>query len=287
MNTHLLSVLTSGGFTQQADGIYSGPLSFPNQMQEIERELRERVAACFFDNYLETIAKNHSMPVMDHEVDRFLKKMPEGALILDIGGCWGWHWRRLAKTRPDVGVIIIDFVKSNFSHALNILGPLVPEQVALLHADATLLPFSGNTSVFDGIWTVQTLQHIPDFTSAVKEAHRVLKPGGHFINYSLHITPFNKLIYKILGKPFYSEGMVKNSFYLARANNRQLKILEEVFEDNVNSRYSENFFHPDLKIVFSGREGNLLGLLDAMLGDSSFIGRRIARQRSFEVRKKY
>ena len=156
-----------------------------------------------------------------------------------------------------------------------------------MHADATLLPFSGNASVFDGIWTVQTLQHIPDFTSAVKEAHRVLKPGGHFINYSLHITPFNKLIYKMLGKPFYSEGMVMNSFYLARACNRQLKILEEVFEDNVNSRYSENFFHPDLKIVFSGREGNLLGRLDAMLGHTSFIGRRIARQRSFEVRKKY
>jgi ubiquinone/menaquinone biosynthesis C-methylase UbiE len=286
MNTRLLSVLTSAGFTQQADLIYSAPLPFQNQMQEDERELRERVAAFAYDNYLQTIARNHSIPVMDHEVDRFLKKMPEGACILDIGGCWGWHWRRLAETRPDIEVLIIDFVKSNLTHALNILGPLVPAQVALLHADATLLPFKGNAGVFDGIWTVQTFQHIPDFTSAVKEAHRVLKPGGHFINYSLNITPFNKFIYKILGKPFYSEGMVKKSFYLARANNRQLKILEEVFEANVNSRYSENFFHPDLKLVFSGREANLLGRLDAMLGGTSFIGRRIARQRSFDVRKK-
>jgi hypothetical protein len=27
---------------------------------------------------------------MDYEVDRYLTKIPQGGLILDIGGCWGW-----------------------------------------------------------------------------------------------------------------------------------------------------------------------------------------------------
>jgi ubiquinone/menaquinone biosynthesis C-methylase UbiE len=285
MNARLSSVLVNGSFTKQADGIYSTPINFQNQVQEDEREFRERVGAFAYDNYLETIAKNHSMPVMDQEVDRFLKKMPNGALILDIGGCWGWHWRLVAEARPDISIIIIDFVKNNLTHALNILGPLVGTQVALIHADATALPFLDDPGIFDGVWTVQTFQHIPDFTGAVKEAYRVLKPGGYFINYSLHITPFNKIVNKILRKPFYTNGMVNNSFYLSRASKTQLKIIETVFQGRVTSRYSENFFHPDLKFTFSGQPNNFIGRLDSMLSNAPFIGRWIARQRSFEVNK--
>ena len=61
-------------------------------------------------------------------------------------------------TRPDVGVLIVDFVRSNLPHARNILGDLVGGQVALMHADATALPFAVDSSFqdFDGVWTVQT-----------------------------------------------------------------------------------------------------------------------------------
>lgn len=106
--------------------------------------------------------------------------MPQGALILDVGGCWGWHWRRLSKTRPDVGVLIVDFVRANLVHAQNVLGELVGDQVALMHADATALPFIVDSRFkgFNGVWTVQTFQHIPAYDKAVAEAFRVLKGGG-------------------------------------------------------------------------------------------------------------
>ena len=83
-------------------------------------------------------------------------------------------------TRPDVGVLIVDFVRSNLPHARNILGDLVGGQVALMHADATALPFAVDSSFqdFDGVWTVQTFQHIPAYDKAVVEAYRVLKGGG-------------------------------------------------------------------------------------------------------------
>jgi ubiquinone/menaquinone biosynthesis C-methylase UbiE len=225
---------------------------------------------------------------MDHEVDRFLSRMPPGALILDIGGCWGWHWRRLATTRPDVGVLIIDFVRANLGHARNLLGSLVGMQGALMHADATALPFpdaDASATGFDGVWTVQVFQHIPDFARACREAHRVLKRGGHFANYSLHATPVNRAAYRLMGKPFHTQGMLKDQFYLTRANDSQRQIVAGIFRGKVTDRYTECLFHPDLRLILTGRAGSSIGQFDARLGDVALLGRWIARQRSVETIK--
>ena len=122
MHSRLSSLLDAGAFAFGPDGIYSAPMPSSASEQDAERSLRERVAARQQDNYLAAIAQSHSIPVMDHKVGRFLRNMPQGALILDIGGCWGWHWRGLAATRPDLGVLIIDFVRAN----------LIPAQLLLL-----------------------------------------------------------------------------------------------------------------------------------------------------------
>jgi ubiquinone/menaquinone biosynthesis C-methylase UbiE len=273
---------------QDCSGIYSAPRPTFSYAQRAEQLLRESVAARRYENYLADVAKNHSISVMDREVDRFLCEMPEDALILDIGGCWGWHWRRLAL-RPGVAVLIVDFVRSNLLHALNVLGPLVGTRVALMHADATALPLpeaDADSLGFDGVWTVQVFQHIPDFTLACREANRVLKPGGRFVCYSLHATPVNRLLYRLLGKTFHLEGMVKDgSFFLSRANDRQGRILADIFGGHVTDRYTECLFHPDLKLEFTGQIRNPIGRLDALLSELPWLGRWIARQRSFEATK--
>lgn len=287
MNKNLLSLISKEGIKQQPDGIYLATIPHTSLIQDEEKHLREKVASVSYQNYLETIGKNHSIPVMDYEIDKFLNKMPPGAVILDIGGCWGWHWRRIAETRPDVTVLIIDFVKSNLTHALNILKDLVGKQVLLMHADATHLPFNNNCEIFDGIWSVQTFQHIPDFKKAVTEAYRVLNRNGFFINYSLHNTPFNKFVYKILNKPFYSNGMITNSFFLARANNEQAALISKIFSNNVVSRYTEILFHPDLHFPFTGRINSIFGIVDArFLGGHSVVAKTFARQLSYEIYKK-
>jgi ubiquinone/menaquinone biosynthesis C-methylase UbiE len=273
-------------FVHDSQGIYRTSIPLSESDQKVEVMLRERVAAQEYISYLDAIARSHSIPVMDHEIDHFLGKMPNGALILDIGGCWGWHWRRLANTRPDVGVLIVDFVHANLGHAKNLLGPLVGTQVALLHADATALPFADSTTAsFDGVWTVQVFQHIPDFARACCEAKRVLKLGGHFANYSLHTTPLNKIVYKLLGKTFHTQGMVKNHYHLTRANDTQRQTVADIFQAEVKERYTEYLFHPDLKISFTGRFGSIFGELDVRLSHVPWLGRWIARQRSFEVIK--
>lgn len=199
----------------------------------------------------------------------------------------GWHWRRLAQTRPDVGVLIVDFVRSNLPHARNVLGDLVGRQVALMHADATALPFSvdENFAGFDGVWTVQTFQHIPDFDKAVSEAHRVLKRGGLFVNYSLNIQPPIRWLRKLLGRGYLVKGWVEGAFWLARASDEQKKCIEGVFGNAASERWSEILYSPEVRITVPGRQGKVLGKLDALLSNNvGFLG-WFARQRSYHCEK--
>lgn len=272
-----------------SDGIYFGtPSVSASADQTVEISLRERIAVKNYDNYLYEISNSHSIPVMDHEVDRFLLNISHDALILDIGGCWGWHWRRLAETRRDVGVVIIDFVRSNLTHAKNVLGDLVGRQVLLIHADATALPFvlDEGFSGFDGVWTVQTFQHIPDFNKAVLEVYRVLKvQSGLFANYSLNVQPPVRWLYRLFGRSYITEGNVPGAFWLARASEEQKSFIEAVFGCKVSERWSEILFSPELHFNVPGRAGSKFGQLDSFLSNNTGLLRCLARQHSFHCRK--
>ena len=87
MNLKLKNLLKSQSV--DADGFYSSPIAASHD-QVAEMALRKRVAARQYVNYLDAISCSHFIAVMDYEVDRYLTKIPQGGLILDIGGCWGW-----------------------------------------------------------------------------------------------------------------------------------------------------------------------------------------------------
>ena len=57
------------------NGIY-GYTAHSSPYQSAEITLRERIASARYDNYLDPISCNHSIAVMDQEVDRFLAKIP-------------------------------------------------------------------------------------------------------------------------------------------------------------------------------------------------------------------
>ncbi|AXR65038.1 class I SAM-dependent methyltransferase [Leptospira mayottensis] len=260
------------------DGIYSAEI--PSSEQEAELKMRSEVASKEYSDYYEVISKNHSIPVMDREIKKFLKKIKHNGIILDIGGCWGWHWRNIPKERPDVKVVVIDFLRENLNHAKIFLGNSIGKHVYLVHADATSLPFQDQ--IFDGVWTVQTFQHIPDFKKACNEAFRVLKKKGTFINYSLSSTPMNRIVYFLLRKKFHQEGKLEGSFFLNRASVTQKKILVDLYgKQNVMEGYSECFFHPDLRLTFSGRKNNFFGILDYYYSKIYWFNLLLARQKSF------
>jgi ubiquinone/menaquinone biosynthesis C-methylase UbiE len=269
------------GLRVDGDGIYGTPAR--NEAQSTEMELRERVAQQTYDDYLGTIARHHSVPVMDAEVRRFVEKIPEGGVICDVGGCWGWHWRHLAETRPDIQVVIVDFVKSNLHHARNVLGDAVNGNVWLVHGDACALEFS--VGVFDGYWSVQTLQHVPRFEIAIREAERVLKPGGAFACYSLNNSPLFSALYRMTGREYITDGEVAGQYHLRRADAAQARMIADVFESPVVCRYSEILFKPEFALSFIGKYGAWLGRLDACLSGETVLFAPLARQRSFHTRK--
>ena len=273
--SNILKNLTMGD-----DKIYSS--QFVNTSQEEEIKLRELVSSVVYDDYLKEIAKHHSISVMSKEVKLFLDLIPKDGIIVDVGGCWGWHWRLLSRQRSDITVFIVDFIRSSLISAIDVLGDMVNENVILVHGDATALPFPDNS--FNGLWTVQTLQHIPNFPLAVKEACRVLQKGGVFINYSLNNSRLVSLIYLLLGKKYHLKGVIPGSFYLARATEEQKKIISQIFHNDVKCRYTEMLFHPDLKLMF-GKEKSLIGRIDSMLSTNISLFSLIARQQSHFTNK--
>ncbi|MHB8108764.1 MAG: class I SAM-dependent methyltransferase [Syntrophorhabdaceae bacterium] len=264
-----------------ADGIHG--YAFTNVEQAVEMEMRERIAVRNCDQLLALIAEHHSIPVMDCEVARLLRQIPENGWIIDVGGCWGWHWRKLDQIRPDVKVFIVDFVRANLQHAKALLGDAVNRSVFLVHGDATDLKFPADS--FDCYWSVQALQHVVRFEKALNEARRVLKRGGIFTNYSLNEGAAIRWLYRIAGRPYVKRGWVEGSFWLSRASGEQKQMIESIFRTTVRERLSEILFKPELRASFPGREDSWLGRFDARLSnDNRFLG-ILARQRSFHCRK--
>ena len=146
-----------------------------------------------------------------------------------------------------------------------------------------MLPF--NESSFDLYWSVQALQHIRNFSKAVKESRRILKSGGIFMNYSVNVIGLYKIIYNIFNKTYHVKGKVPGFIYLERGSDTQRKLIQSIFNKKVKTRFTEILYHPELN-MWTGGENNLIGKLDSKLGGSNKLLKMIANQRSFEVVKR-
>ena len=279
MDIRLKQILKN--FEIDKDGIYGVP--FENGEQEDEIKLREREANQLYSDYLDEISNHHSIPVMDYEVKRALNLTPVNGIIVDVGGCWGWHWRNLEEERSDVSVIIVDFIHANLHHAKKVLGNLINNKVFLVCSDANKLLFPDNS--FDLYWSVQTLQHIPNFSCAVFESHRILKPKAAFLNYSLNNSVLVKCVYYFFGKHYHIEGNVPGAFYLSRANEQQKKHIKNIFHNSVKERYCEIFFQPDLKLKIGSKFRSIIGAIDSRISGSFFFLKWVARQKAFQTFK--
>jgi len=265
-------------FTLNTEGIYTNkPINNEEQTNEIL--IRTGETKNTYINYLEEIRTRYSVRVMDFEVKKFINKLPRNAVILDIGGGWGWHWRNIHLLRKDITVIIVDFIYENFFHAKNILRDLINKHIFLVHGDATKLDFCDK--LFDAVWTVQTFQHIPNYEKVINEAYRVTVDGGIFKNYSLNYLKIISAIFKLFDKKYINNEYIKNGFFLARASDEQKSIIERIYQNECVVEYSEILFKPELKLTFMGKETSLIGLLDSKLtGQNKFLS-LFARQASF------
>ena len=93
-----------------------------------------------------------------------------GARVLDIGGGSGVYASAIVRAAP-VSVVGLDISSSMIEQRQ--ADPLLTENVV---GDMEALPFQD--AGFDGAMFVACLHHVPDPLPALREARRVLRPGG-------------------------------------------------------------------------------------------------------------
>lgn len=91
------------------------------------------------------------------------------------------------------------------------------EKKADVHGSVLELPFKSNS--FDTVISLQVLEHVPEPKKMLKEAHRVLKNGGHLIltapmTWGLHEIPHDYYRYTRYGLKYLAESLEFELVYI-------------------------------------------------------------------------
>lgn len=118
--------------------------------------------------------RHFSVPVDDVESFTLdVTDLPEYITMLDIGPGTGSFLRRLAALRRRAALFAVDLSATAALAANGVSG------AEAVQGDACALPFGEST--FDAVFARHMLYHVADLPTALREAHRVTKPGGQFV----------------------------------------------------------------------------------------------------------
>ena len=108
-----------------------------------------------------------------------------GERIVDVGCGPGFYVAELiGQVGPAGSVVGVD--GSSASLAVAARRCEGHKNVAFHEADATALPLGDEE--FDAALSVQVLEYVPDVPAALREAHRVLRPGGRVVVWDVDWT---------------------------------------------------------------------------------------------------
>lgn len=142
--------------------------------------------------------------------------LPAGARVLEAGCGVGAQMALLLERFPGIHLTGIDLSAAQLAKARSLLrAPLEQGRVQLAQASVYALPFPD--AAFDAVLTFWVLEHLPDPEAALRELHRVIKPGGRIVctevfNSGLYAWPpqpamerywreFNRLQVELGGNP--------------------------------------------------------------------------------------
>lgn len=117
--------------------------------------------------------------------------LPTNSLVLDAGSGEGNVAINLVE-KYDLRIYGVDLLDFAVNKAISKSKELnLQNKVKFELGDYTKLNFPDKT--FDGIYTMETLVHVPDYKKALKEFYRGLKPNGKLVLFEYSISPREKL----------------------------------------------------------------------------------------------
>lgn len=125
------------------------------------------------------------------EMERLLGRtldLPPGSNVLDAGCGYGPVACRLADEFGH-GVTGIDLIYKRLHDGSKNSPFSGRPSVVRAQADYASLPFRDES--FDGVYTMETLVHAPDFQLVLEEFRRVLRPGGRLVLFEYTIPPLD------------------------------------------------------------------------------------------------
>jgi 2-polyprenyl-6-hydroxyphenyl methylase/3-demethylubiquinone-9 3-methyltransferase len=161
----------------------------------------------------------------------------DGDRILD-GGCGRGFYLNFIRHICDASLVGVDITHGYLRLARRALAE---KRIALINANLCLLPFPND--YFDKIILSEILEHLADDVAGLREAARVLRPGGRIAitvpnaDYPFWWDPINKTLERLFGAPIrrgilagiwagherlYTEGQLRGAVLSAG-----LEILEE------------------------------------------------------------
>jgi ubiquinone/menaquinone biosynthesis C-methylase UbiE len=103
-----------------------------------------------------------------------------GETILEVGPGTGYYTLPVARALEPGGTLhIADVQPEMLDHTTARARELGIENIARREADARRLPYEDAT--FDAAYLVAVLGEVPDQDAALRELHRVLRPGGRLV----------------------------------------------------------------------------------------------------------
>ena len=143
----------------------------------------------------------------------FLDVRPDDR-VLDVGCGYGFYLRLIPEL-TGASIVGVDIEQERLDFARSRLGD--DDRISYVRASVLDLPFANQT--FGHVICSEVLEHLPDDRGALREIHRVLRPGGRLVitvpsrQYPVAWDPVNAVLERLTGRHLGGERFWSGIWY--------------------------------------------------------------------------